>query len=127
MVYCMILAVDARSLTLHSTRTAAVTQAVVYPYFKYRKLADEAQHSSHWAYCVAKCTSVFPRKEAYAKKCNDSNDKRKHTEYHYFHFIECIISETGENRFQNIISGHVNRSEDITDDTSVGTVRVYQA
>jgi hypothetical protein len=123
-IYGFLLAADTRSLTLHFTRPATVAFAFVYPDPENGKPAQKTQNSTYRTNRIAVRTPVFPSQIADNAQRQYRYCKSEYAHYEYIHPVEGIISESGENHFQNVVACQIYRTENVRNYPSISAVRI---
>ena len=121
------LAVDARRFAFRSAYAATVAVVLVDPDFEQRVFAQETQQRADRTDRIAVRATVFPCQKTDDSERGQCDDKSQRADDGDFRAVESIVVEFRENRFQQVVAGHVDRAEDIRYQPPVSPVRIEQA
>ena len=121
-----VLAVDARCLATGPANQAVRAFVRIDAHLEERVFAQETEEGSHRADGVAPCPPVLPSQESNNQEGNQPDDERRKADDGSIDLIKGIIVETRENRFEQIVSQHIDRLEHIGHHPPERAVRLEQ-
>lgn len=122
-VYLMVFEIYRRGFAVLCAKAAFNTLVLVNTYLEPREASKEAEDSAHRTDCVTVCTAATPCKNGDDDERHNGDDECRHALNPHVNAVESVAVHALGYACKHVVSGLINRFEQVARDASVRTVR----